>query len=318
MPLLCWIITEGIAGTENQCLGVAEALGITPAVKRVALRQPWKTLSPYLGNESAWTFAPVGDRLKAPWPDLVLASGRKGIAAARYIKRLRGDRVFTVFIQDPRVSPSQFDLVAVPAHDRLRGPNVIVTAAAPNRITEKRLHEAHDDFAYIFEDAEKPRIAVLIGGSSKAYRMTEAVTQRLALQLRELAASHSLFITASRRTGDANRAILEHALRDTDAWIWNGEGENPYFGMLSWASHILVTADSVSMISEASTTGKPVSMIALEGGSPRIGTFHRTLMEKGILRPFDGRLESWTYPPLNDAAFVAAEIKKRLKSPLSE
>ena len=131
MPISCWIVTEGIAGTENQCLGVAEALGVTPTVKKIVLRQPWHTLSPWLGSESEWTFSPLGDSLRAPWPDLVLAAGRKGIAAARYIRRMSGHRAFIAFLQDPRISPSQFDLVAVPAHDRLRGANVIVTAAAP-------------------------------------------------------------------------------------------------------------------------------------------------------------------------------------------
>ena len=106
MPISCWIVTEGFAGTENQCLGIAEALGVTPTVKRIVLRQPWHTLSPWLGSENEWTFSPLGDKLHAPWPDLVLAAGRKGIAAARYIRRMSGNRAFIVFIQDPRISLS--------------------------------------------------------------------------------------------------------------------------------------------------------------------------------------------------------------------
>jgi mitochondrial fission protein ELM1 len=319
MTILCWIITEGIAGSENQCLGVAEALGVTPVIKRIALRQPWKTLTPILGGESEWTFSPVSDKIRAPWPDLVIASGRKSIAAARYIKRMAGNRVFTVYLQDPRISPSQFDLVAVPSHDRLRGPNVIVTTAAPNRVTPERLDEGLNDFADPFEDFPEPRVAVLIGGDSKAYKMTEAVTQKLAAQLHDLATNMgaSVFITTSRRTGKANEEIIDSVLADTNAWVWDQESDNPYFGFLAWADYILVTADSVSMMSEAATTGKPVYMIQLEGGAPRINAFHKTMIDRGILRIFEGVLEPWTYPPLNDAAFVAEEIKKRLKSGVS-
>lgn len=320
MPISCWVITEGIAGTENQCLGVAEALGVVPVVKRVALRQPWLSLSPYLGNETEWTFSPLGDRLRAPWPDLVIAAGRKSVAAARYVKRMSHGRTFTVFLQSPGISPSQFDLVAVPEHDRLRGPNVIVTAATPNRITQERLDEAFDHFADPFEDLPPPRVAVLIGGNSQAYRMTPDITRKLTARLYTLATEHnvSLMITTSRRTGAENEAIIDEVLRDTTAWIWDQDSENPYFGFLAWADFIMVTADSASMISEAATTGKPVYMIPLEGGSPRFAKFHQNLINRGALRVFEGNLESWTYPALNDAACVAEEIKKRLKSGFSQ
>lgn len=319
MPISCWVITEGIAGTENQCLGVAEALDVVPVVKRIALRQPWLTLSPYLGNETEWTFSPLGDRLCAPWPDLVIAAGRKSIAAARYVKRMSHGRTFTVFLQSPGISPSQFDLVAVPAHDRLRGPNVIVTAATPNRITKERLDEARDHFADPFEDLPPPRVAVLIGGNSQAYRMTAEITRIFTSQLHRLAVEQnvSLMVTTSRRTGEDNETIIDEGLKDTTAWVWDQDSENPYFGFLAWADIIIVTADSASMISEACTTGKPVYMIPLDGGSPRFAKFHQNLINRGALRIFDGTLETWTYLPLNDAAYVAEEIKQRLKSGFS-
>ena len=121
-----------MAGTENQCLGIAEALNIRPVIKRIGLRQPWKFLSPWLGFEGSYSF--TGDKLGPPWPDLLLASGRKSVAAARYIKKASGGKTFAVQIQDPRIDPACFDLVAVPAHDPARGDNVLVTTAAPNRL----------------------------------------------------------------------------------------------------------------------------------------------------------------------------------------
>lgn len=93
--LSCWIVTEGMAGTENQCLGVAEALGIEADVRRISLRQPWRILSPYLGLEFGASFVPT---LTPPWPDLLIASGRKSIAASRYIKRASRGKTFTVQI----------------------------------------------------------------------------------------------------------------------------------------------------------------------------------------------------------------------------
>jgi mitochondrial fission protein ELM1 len=302
----CWIVTEGMAGTENQCLGVSEALGIPAQIKRIALREPWKTFSPILKFETARTFDPP---LTGPWPDLLIASGRKSIAASRFIKRASKGKTFTVQIQDPRFSPSDFDLVAVPEHDPTRGKNVIVTAASPNRITQEKLSAAREKF-HQFENLKNPRVAVLIGGDSKSHRLTQPIMEKLAGQLKNLDAG--LMVTASRRTGRENEEILKQALSGTDAFVWDGTGENPYFGMLAWADYILVTSDSASMLSDAGTTGKPVYMVALDGGSPRLDRLHKNLENRGITRPFEGRLESWSYEPLRDSSKIADEIKKRL------
>lgn len=306
----CWIVTEGLAGTENQCLGVAEALGLMPVVKRISLRPPWSILSPFIGFEQGWTFK--GDSLKAPWPDLVISSGRKSIAAARYIKKKNGDKTFIVQLQDPRIHPSAFDLVAVPAHDKRRGANVIVTQATPNRITPQRLADGRQDFSDMGL-VPNPRVAVLIGGNSKAYTFTPDNMRALAAQLRELdRLGFGLMITASRRTGDNNLALLRDALKGTKAFLWDGDGNNPYFGMLGWADYILVTADSASMISEAATTGKPVYVIPLAGGSAKFDRLHGGLLERGIIRPFNGQLQPYIYEPLQDAALIATEIRRKM------
>ncbi|MCF8496194.1 MAG: mitochondrial fission ELM1 family protein [Alphaproteobacteria bacterium] len=305
-PLTCRIITEGLKGTENQCLGAAEALGLEVQPERVSLTQPWKILSPWLGLEYSGTFSPS---LQPPWPDLLITSGRKAVAVSRYIKRASGGKTFTLHIQDPKINSRIFDLVAVPAHDSLRGENVIVTAGAPNRVTSKKLADAKERFS-AFGLTARPRVAVLIGGSSNAFGLTPAIMADLVGSLKNLNAG--LMITTSRRTGAANERILTKALDGSDAYIWDGQGENPYFGMLAWADHILVTADSVSMLSEAATTGKPVQMIDLKGGRKRIRRFHETLQRAGAVRTFKGSLESWSYEPLYDAEKIAAVVRERL------
>ncbi len=301
----CWIITEGIAGTENQCTGIAEALKINYDTKRISLNQPWKSLSPYVGFEYSQSFEP---KIIAPYPDLLISSGRKSIAAARYIKKQSQGKTIIVQVQDPRSSYNIFDLIAVPEHDPIRGDNVIVTRCSPNKITPDKLTAAKTEFSEL-ESPPSPRVAVLIGGSSKAYNMSRAVTEALAQNLKSLDAS--LMITCSRRTGEVNQKILDDALNNGSNYFWNGDGANPYMAILAWADYILVTADSASMISDSCTTGKPVYMIALDGGSRRIMKMHDNLMCYGALRKFEGRLENFTYEPLNDSKIVADEIKKR-------
>lgn len=305
-----WVITEGLAGTENQCLGVAEALGVTPVVKRVGLRQPWKALSPYIACETARTF--TGDALAAPWPDLVIASGRKSIAAVRYIKK-QNPETFCVQIQDPRISSTAFDLIAVPEHDPTRGQNVIVTTSSPNRVTAEKLTAAKEQFRARFEPLPSPRIAVLIGGTSKSHTLDVPQTHDICEQLMALIQTgHSLMVTTSRRTGEGPTRIIRLSLQSDRSVIWDGTGDNPYFGMLAWADAIVVTSDSVSMMSDAATTGKPVYVIPLKGGSSRLDAAVTTLISRNVARGFTVPLQPYTYAPLQDAANIAAEIRRRM------
>ena len=306
----CWIITEGMAGTENQCLGVAESLGVSAKILRVTLTQPWKSLSPWLGFEQAFTFSP---RLPTSgWPDLLIVSGRKSIAAARYIKKQSHGKTFTVFIQDPRISPKEFDLVIAPEHDPVTGDNVVKTTAAPNRITSDKITQAANSFAAL-RDMPSPRIAVLIGGNSKAHRLTSFIVEKLCTHLAAL--TQSLMITTSRRTGAENEEMLRHHLSGHhNVYFWDHQGENPYFAMLALADIIMVTNDSASMLSEAATTGKPVYAIPLEGGGKRIDAMLSRLINRGAVRIFDGKIESWTYEPLNDADKAARAIEDAFTS----
>jgi len=319
--ITCWVVTEGLKGTENQCLGVAESLEIDPKVIQVHLSEPWKSLSPYLRYEQDWTFTP---RLAPPWPDLLLASGRKSIAASRYIRKLSGGKTFTVQIQDPRISSKHFDLVAVPAHDPMRGDNVLVTSAAPNRIRPKLLEDAVSAFpqlAQMKETQGKPCVAVLIGGNSKDYVMT----QQIVTWLIDALLSHDAFfmVTMSRRTPEKYRNQISKTLENTSHYVWDEKSENPYFAMLALSDYVMVTVDSVSMVSDAATVGKPIYILGMErraksddiSGPPttRIETFHQLMAHKGISRPFKGEFETpWHYKPLRDADMIAEEIRARL------
>lgn len=309
--MITWVLVErGLPGTENQCLGVCDALGVTPIIKRFSLKQPWKSVSPYINLGINYGY--VGDELIAPWPDVLIAGGRKAAGLALWIKKASKGKTFVVCLQDPRIKRRNFDLIAVPAHDPARGKNVLVTTAAPNRITQSRLNAARKAWEKLLKDLRRPRVAVLIGGNSKAYTLSATIAGGLGESLKKLAESGAgLMVTASRRTGADNIAILQAWLKDTGAYVWDGKGDNPYEGFLALADVILVTADSVSMTSEAASTGKPVYRIDLEGGGKRLNRFHAELELKGIAKPFLGAIENWHYDPLRDAALVAAAIREK-------
>jgi mitochondrial fission protein ELM1 len=309
------VLSDGKAGGEAQSLGLAEALGLAPEIKRIEVRAPWRWLPPAVWPKSLWTLAPRGARLAPPWPGILIACGRLTAAAALAVCRASGGASFTIQIQDAKIAPRHFDLVVVPQHDRVRGANVLTTHGALNRATPQRLAVAAARLAPQLAHLPRPRIAVLIGGTSKAHRLTPHTVRDLAAQLAALARDQGagLMVTASRRTGEENESALRAALAEVPGVFWDGRGENPYFGYLGLADAVVVTADSVTMISEAAATGKPVHVAALEGGSAKFRRFHAAMQEAGVTRPFSGRLEDWRYEPLDEAARIAAEVRRRLE-----
>jgi mitochondrial fission protein ELM1 len=224
-----------------------------------------------------------------------------------------------VQLQDPVISPTSFDLVIVSGHDQLHGTNVLRARGALHRVTTNILHAAAEKLKSQVAHLPKPSIAVLIGGSNAVYHLTPKEMKPLAIQLRALVKTTggSLLITPSRRTGVENLAVLQDVLEGTPAFIWDGEGENPYFGILGLADYILVTCDSVNMVSEAATTGKPVYVIDLPGGSPKFRRFHEAMFEGGFARPFEGVLETWAYDPLNDVGKIAERVREGIERHVS-
>lgn len=259
------------------------------------------------------------DPLTDQWPDVLVGCGRHAVGLSIAIKRAaweEGRRVFTVQCQDPRISPAHFDAVVPPAHDGLRGKNVIPTLGAVNHVTPALLQQGAERWRATFAGLPRPLIAVLIGGASKAYNLDKAAATALASQLSALqtASGCGFAITTSRRTGRENEARLRDALSGPTTYFWDGEGENPYFGMLALADHIFVTADSTNMITEAAASGKPVHILDLPGGSPKFDRFHQSMRVRGIARPYCGKLTDWSYEPLSEATRVAKQLVPRLRA----
>jgi mitochondrial fission protein ELM1 len=308
-----WVVTDGKAGMENQCLGLAEAVGLPYQIKRIQLRAPWRWWSPQLAPAPLRALSKKGDQLAPPWPRLLIATGRASVGASIAVKRANPD-TFTVQIQNPGVELNNFDLVVAPDHDRLLGHNVMLTMGALHRVTPKRLDAEQRKLGAAISHLPKPRVAVLVGGNNKSYRLDLSVARQLADGLAQMCdAGAGLAITMSRRTGSGVADIVRDKLRGKQAVIWDGTGDNPYFAYLALADAIVVTSDSVSMASEAVSTGKPVYVFDLPGGSAKFEAFHAALRRERMTRPFSGKVERWSYEPPRDTARVAAEVRRRLK-----
>lgn len=298
---------------ENQCLGLAEALGLHCQLKRV--RRPRLPIN-YLPPRFWPTSLAMISKGSECWPDVLISSGRGSVAPALAVRRAAGGSTFTVHIQTPYVRPSNFDFVVIPQHDTLRGHNVLVTKTALHRVTQERLTEAAETFKNLFSELPRPLIAVLVGGSNKRQNCSPEVVHQLADRLIAAArdSGGGLAVTPSRRTGQKNEEILRERLRAVPLFFWDGSKDNPYMGLLALADAIVVTSDSVSMVSEACATGKPVHVFNIGGEYKKLTQFHLTLQNDGITRPFTGTVNRWSYTPLRETERIANIVREHLNA----
>jgi hypothetical protein len=303
-----WILSEPMAGLQAQAIGLAEAARLPHELRSLAPRAPWKWIAAKLWPRP---LAAVADSLCGDLPGLVIACGGMGGAVAAALRR---GSLAIVQVQHPRLDPSRFDLVVVNRHDELTGPNVVVTRTALHRATPARLADAAAAWRDRFAHLPRPLVAVLVGGSNGRFRLDAPIAAQLAGSLATMMQRDrvGLAVTPSRRTDPAAIAALRQTLEPLGAYVWDGSGDNPYFGMLSLANAIVVTQDSVSMISEAAATRAPVLIAPLPGRSRRQRLFLETMLAEDRVRWFDGRLATWNVTPLDDTPLAAAELRRRL------
>jgi hypothetical protein len=307
-PSAAWILSPPLAGLQSQAIGLAEAAGLPHELRDLRPAAPWKWVTARFWPRP---LRAVAAALRGPPPPLVIGCGGMGGAVAAAMGR--GSRPL-VQIQHPRLDPNRFDLIVVNRHDGLTGPNVLVTRTALHRATPPRLAAAAAAWRDRLAHLPRPLVAVLVGGSNGRFRLDAAVAAQLGGALAGMMQRDrvGLALTPSRRTDPAAVQALHASLAPHGAFIWDGSGDNPYFGMLGLADAIVVTQDSVSMISEAVATAAPVLVARLPGRSHRIGVFLDELLAADRIRWFDGRLATWPVAPLDDTPEAAAELRRRL------
>ena len=291
----CWILSNAYQGTINQAMGLAEALAgsFSPEItldlhlKIIKLRPFWYYTAPYFSWFKRYCLEPLSCDISSPWPDYVIACGRQSVLPALFIKEQWekegvSDQKKLIFLQNPLSHYKKFDVIVCPAHDQIAGNNVYPMLGAPHILNDKKLKGAHSNFLSLFQGFQNPKIAVILGGPNKYYDMDMGFVEKLCSDLKALQEKHgaSLLVTTSRRTPrdvvDVLKAMLTH-----NAYLYvPGESvdPNPYLGILAHADVILVSCESISMVSEACFTTKPVYLLKLSQKKP--GFFKRLLGRK--------------------------------------
>lgn len=305
MTITAWALTTGETGMRTQARGLAQAVADVVVEKTVPSRwREWRGM-----------VAP-GDRLSPPWPDLLITCGRRSVARSVALRKASGGRTVTVHVQDPRWRRDAFDLVIAMDHDKIpAGGKVMKIATALHDLTPENLAAAGRLWEERFRALGRPLAGVVIGGDLKGRSFTLEDGARLLAGLERLRGEGgaSLAITPSRRTPAAVRALLADAFAgDPGVFLWDLEGDNPYRAILGLSDRLIVTSDSVSMVSEALSTPHPVEVFDL--GFSRHVSFVQGLVDRGLVRRFAGDPESpRTTGPINATDLAAEEVRALLQ-----
>jgi mitochondrial fission protein ELM1 len=253
--------------------------------------------------------------LGAGWgapPARAIGCGRRAALATRQL-RDRGSRVVQVL--NPRLDPSCWDLVVAPEHDGQRGANIITLCGSLNPVDADWLAAARAQFAH-FAALPAPRTVVLLGGRTPAVRFDRGAFEVMAAKLEHWLATEggSLIVLGSRRTPELIATLSRSYWADTPGQRWFGpaDGENPYAGALAWADRVVVSPDSVNMVSEACATAAPVYVAEPGRATGRVRAYLDELLRRGRIRAQGRHPEPFTAEPLRETARVAARVRERL------
>ncbi len=261
---LIWVLVGERTGDNNQVLALAETTGLP--FQTVDLRyNPLRAATQLLGATTITLDRPSRNRLRPPWPDLVIGIGRRSVPVSRWIRKQSGGRTRIALIGNPRIDPAIFDLVITTRQYPVPpGDNVVLLPAALSRFQDPPEPDAEE--AAWLAQLPHPRRMVAIGGATKYWHMSPELVAAAIAGLKAKPGG-SLIVVSSRRT---DPAVIDAAEQAT-AGMANARmvtGRFPRFAMLlGQVDEIHVTGDSVSMLSEAILTGKPVGLIPIDQNS---------------------------------------------------
>ena len=240
--------------------------------------------------------------------DLIISCGR--ISAPYSLIFKKNNLCRNVHILDPYFRRSKFDRILLPSHDSLNKSklnNIIITLGTlvnKDKLTKKE--KRFDDFF-----SKKKLVSCFIGGDGRSSKISPSVIKKLVNQVNNLNERFNVVYCFSRRTSnDIKKTILSN--RKKEHYCFDYKDPNPYWYLISQASFFIVTSDSISMISDAMSSGKPIYLVEVTKIKMKIKKFKEILIDKGIARKFDGYLDYWNYPKINESVRIAEIINSIL------
>ena len=258
-----WLLLDDRPGHVTQVIGLAEALDWSYEAKTLHFTWLNRLSNQLLGASVLALDTRRSATLEPPWPDLVIAMGRRSAPVARWIKLRSGNRTRLVQLGRKAANVADhFDLAVTCAHFQLPDHTKrLQVLLPPTQVNAARLQEAAARWSGLFGDAARPRVALLVGGSTADHRLTTETALRMAAEVQSFADTlgGSLTCITSRRSVAAVEAALRQGAPRAALHCWRpDQAENPYLGYLAQADVLVVTGESESMLAEAAAAAKPL------------------------------------------------------------
>jgi mitochondrial fission protein ELM1 len=336
-PPRIWLLQAEKSGDNAQMQALVEAVGLPVTVKRLRMRRRWQLGKPHIRASLRHLDPGASDPLLPPWPDLVVASGRRLMNVALWLREQSAGQTRLVLVGRPHGHDRAFDLIVAAPQFRLPSrPNVLNLSLPLIIPPQAAIEQAVAAWRPVLGALPRPLTAVLVGGPTRPFRFGPAQARALiADTLAATGGAGTLYLSTSRRTPpvvvDALAAALPPGGR---LFRWTPQAsDNPHLALLGAADRFVVTGDSASMLVEVARLGRPLSIFelpvaqgprqllaraqALVRRRPRrdLTALHRVLYRLGLARP----LGQGFSPATNGAgpSSELAEIRSRVRALLS-
>jgi len=308
------LLTQGMHGMISQVEGMAKALNTEYSHKIVRLSFPWNHIPPKLTPISEIILRDKIYLTESETPDLIISCGRKSVIPSILIKK-KNPKIFTIHIQDPKVSFKNFDAIVAPEHDNLKGDNIYNSKGAIHYITNLEINNARQ---YLADKIKSEKIVSLIlGGPNKYYSFKSDQIINIFNKIKSIFVSdgYKVIIIPSMRTP---KETIDLAIKEMGSYghVVNKVDKQAYLSAYALANYVIVTCDSTSMISEAATSGKPIFVAHMKAkkNNYRFKKFFELFKQMGITRDLGEQIETWTYNKHNEAQRIAIDIKNKIKN----
>jgi mitochondrial fission protein ELM1 len=272
-----WVILGQRAGDNAQVRALGRALGWPAELKQIRYDDAETREFKDRGASLIGVDRTASATLEAPWPEVVIAIGRRSVPVVRWIReqaRQAGADTLLIHLGRPRVDLDHFDLVVTtPQYDLPPARNVMEVSVPIVFVDDDELGRAAAAWRERFESLPRPWHAVLIGGPTPQLAFGSEEAERLLTELRawQTRQSGTLLITTSPRTPTVVTETLRVNLPDSRGHVllpFAAGGDNPYLGLLALADDFVITIDSASMVAEAATRRKPIYLFDLPRVEP--------------------------------------------------
>ncbi|HMA16717.1 MAG: mitochondrial fission ELM1 family protein, partial [Bacteroidota bacterium] len=303
-----WLLLDDRPGHATQVVGLADALGWPYETKELRFTALNRLSNRLLGASRLSLNLARSAPLAAPWPDLVIAMGRRAAPIARWVKRQSGGRTRLVQLGRKAANvAADFDLAVTCSHFQLPPhPRRVDLLLPPTQVTPGRLRAAAARWPDLFGHTARPRVCLLVGGTTAHHRLTPETAECMAAEVQRFAEGlgGSLTCVTSRRSGAAVEDALKRGAPAASLHCWRrDQADNPYLGYLALADILVVTGESESMLAEAADAGKPLAIypipakpagwrarvaghvLAAARGRGALAEFGEGLIQRGLVVP---------------------------------